>query len=137
MASPTAMAAATATLSERNPSRIGMRSRASAAACTFSGTPEVSRPNSKTSPRSNACESAGAPGLKRRPIGMTGDPDLIEVIHAGTAEGPVAGGKAGRFDDVRLDAEAGSETKDRARILGNIGLIKRDAQGQDCRHATT
>ena len=51
------------------------------------------------------------------------------VFHAGTAESPVAGGKAGGFDDVRLDTEAGGETKDRARVLGNVGLIKRDAQG--------
>jgi hypothetical protein len=68
---------------------------------------------------------------------MTDDADLIEVIHAGTAESPVAGGKAGGFDDVRLEAETSGETKDRARVLGNIGLIKRDAQGQDCGHATT
>ena len=80
---------------------------------------------------------AAAPGFKCRPTGMTDDPDLIEVIHAGTAESAVAGGKAGGFDDVRLDTEAGGETKDRARVLGNVGLIKRDAQGQDCRHATT
>jgi len=38
---------------------------------------------------------------------------------------------------VRLDAETGGETKDGPRVLGNIGLIKRDAQRQDCRHATT
>ena len=80
---------------------------------------------------------AAAPGFKCRPTGMTDDPDLIEVIHAGTAESAVAGGKAGGFDDVRLDTEAGGETKDRARVLGNVGLIKRDAQGQDWRHATT
>src|SRR5262249_7545065 len=55
IASPTAMAAAIATLSERKPSRIGMTSRASAAACTFSGTPDVSRPNSKTSPCRTTC----------------------------------------------------------------------------------
>src|SRR5437899_1562250 len=59
IASPTAMAAAIATLSERNPSRIGMTSRALAAACTFSGTPDVSRPNSNTSPRRNACHRLG------------------------------------------------------------------------------
>jgi hypothetical protein len=68
---------------------------------------------------------------------MAGEDNLVEIVHAGPAEGAVGHWEAGRFDDVRLDAEAGSETKDRARILGNIGLIKRDAQGQDCRHATT
>ncbi len=49
IASPTAMAAAIATLSERKPGRIGMTSRASAAAWTCSGTPADSRPNIRTS----------------------------------------------------------------------------------------
>jgi hypothetical protein len=48
-ASPTAMAQVIATLSERRPGCIGMRSRTSAAACTCSGTPADSRPNSRTS----------------------------------------------------------------------------------------
>src|SRR3954451_18736219 len=51
IASPTAIAAAIATLSERRPFRIGMTSLASAAACTFSPAPDDSRPNSRTSPR--------------------------------------------------------------------------------------
>jgi hypothetical protein len=79
---------------------------------------------------------ADTPAFKGPPTSMTDDPDLIEVIHAGTAKRPVTGGKPGRFDDVRLDTEAGGETKNRARVLGNVGLIKRDAQGQDCGHAT-
>ena len=49
-ASPSAMAAAIATLSERKPGRIGIDSRASAASCTASGTPADSRPNSRMSP---------------------------------------------------------------------------------------
>src|SRR5208283_6066917 len=48
-ASPAAMAAATATLSERRPGRIGIVRRASAAAWTASGTPADSRPNSRMS----------------------------------------------------------------------------------------
>src|SRR4029079_474662 len=51
IASPTAIAAAIATLSERRPVRIGMTSLASAASCTFSPAPDDSRPNSRTSPR--------------------------------------------------------------------------------------
>jgi len=43
------MAAAIATLSERKPGLIGITSRASAAATTSSGTPAVSRPNSRMS----------------------------------------------------------------------------------------
>src|SRR6185312_10604494 len=48
-ASPSTSAAASATLSERSPGRIGTRSRASAARCTASGTPAVSRPSSSVS----------------------------------------------------------------------------------------
>ena len=48
-ASPATMAAAIATLSERRPSRSGMRRQVSAAHCTASGTPALSRPNSSTS----------------------------------------------------------------------------------------
>ena len=50
-ASPSAMAAAIATLSERKSGLIGITSRASAAAATSSGTPADSRPNSRTSSR--------------------------------------------------------------------------------------
>src|ERR1035437_7382007 len=48
-ASPNAIAAAIATLSERKPGWIGITSRASAAATTSSGTPADSRPNSRMS----------------------------------------------------------------------------------------
>src|SRR5262249_34455997 len=145
IASPTAMAAAIATLSERKPFRIGMTSRASAAACTFSGTPEVSRPKQqhvagpermreiRAAPtrgeENEPCAGAGAPRFERFPAGVTHDLDLIEVIHAGAAERAVAGGKARGLDDVRLEAEAGGETKNRARVLGNVGLKQRNAHG--------
>ena len=49
-ASPSTMAPATATLSERRPGCIAMAMRASAAACTCSGTPALSRPSIRTSP---------------------------------------------------------------------------------------
>src|SRR6185295_2749553 len=48
-ASPNAMAAAMATLSERKPGLIGIASRTSAAAATSAVTPADSRPNSRTS----------------------------------------------------------------------------------------
>jgi hypothetical protein len=50
-ASPTAIAHVIATLSDRISGRIGMRSRTSAASCTWSGTPADSRPNSRMSSR--------------------------------------------------------------------------------------
>src|SRR5450759_1926859 len=48
-ASPNAIAAATATFSERRPGLIGIASRASTAVTTSSGTPADSRPNSRMS----------------------------------------------------------------------------------------
>ena len=59
---------------------------------------------------------------------MTQDVHLIEIVHAGPPKGAVGGRKAGRLDDVRLDAEAGGETENGPRVLGNIGLEQRNAQ---------
>src|SRR5262249_33740222 len=47
-ASPTTIAAVTATFNERMPGRMGIYKRRSAARCTGSGTPALSRPNSST-----------------------------------------------------------------------------------------
>jgi hypothetical protein len=58
---------------------------------------------------------------------MAHDLHVIEVVHPGAAERPVGGGKAGRLDDVRFDAEAGGEAKDGPGVLGNVGLEKGDA----------
>ena len=44
-------------------------------------------------------------------------------------------GKARGLDDVRLEAEAGGEAKNRPGVLGDIGLEKRDAHRHDRRHA--
>src|SRR5262249_18923720 len=76
---------------------------------------------------------AGAPSLERRPVDVTDDLDLIEVIHAGRAERTVAGRKARGLDDVRLEAEARGKTKNRARVLGNVGLEQRNAHGPSFR----
>src|SRR5262249_16011193 len=76
---------------------------------------------------------ADAPRLERLPAGVTDELDLIEVIHAGAAERTVAGGKACGLDDVRLEAEAGGETKNRPRFLWNVGLKQRDAHGPSFR----
>ena len=53
----------------------------------------------------------------------------VEVIHPGAAERAVRGREACRLDDVRLEAEARGETKNRPRVLGNVGLEKRDLHG--------
>ena len=73
------------------------------------------------------------PSLERVPVDVTDDLDLIEVIHAGAAERTVAGGKARGLDDVRLEPEAGGETKNRARVLRNVGLKQRNAHGPSFR----
>ncbi len=69
-----------------------------------------------------------APSLECLPGWMTQDIHLIEIVHAGPPKGAVGGREARRLDDVRLDAEAGSETENGPRVLGNIGLEQRNAQ---------
>src|SRR5215472_16112516 len=76
---------------------------------------------------------AAAPRFERLPAGVTDKLDLVEVIHAGAAERTVAGGKARGLDDVRLEAEAGGETKNRPRVLRNVGLKQRNAHGPSFR----
>ena len=75
-----------------------------------------------------------APRLEGLPALMAYDVHPIEIVHAGPPEGAVGGGKARRFDDMRLDAETGGQTKNGPRVLGNIGLEQRNAQvwGQAC-----
>ena len=67
-----------------------------------------------------------APILERLPGRMAHDPHLIEVVHPGSTEGTVRGRKAGRLDDVHLDAEAGGEPQNRPGVLGNVGLVECD-----------
>src|SRR6185369_4981791 len=75
-----------------------------------------------------------APRLEGLPALMAYDVHPIEIVHAGPPEGAVGGGKARRFDDMRLDAETCGQTKNGPRVLGNIGLEQRNAQmwGQAC-----
>src|SRR5688572_16960761 len=63
IASPATIAAAIATLSDRRPARIGIRMRRSAAACTSSGTPALSRPSSSESDASNRTSVWGTAAL--------------------------------------------------------------------------
>src|SRR5262249_53580390 len=53
--------------------------------------------------------------------------DLVEVVHAGTAEGTVADRKSGRLDEMDLNPEAGGKAENRAGILGDIGLEQGDS----------
>src|SRR5262249_17762836 len=69
------------------------------------------------------------PLFERGPGQVAHERHLVEIVHAGAAERAVAGGKARRLDDVRLEAEAGGEAKNRSGVLGDVGLIKREAHG--------
>ena len=107
------------------PSRIGIRRRASAASWTSSGTPaelaaeqedvvrlvaiveigKVRRGGEQNEPVSGPAAPVGK--IAEGPV--TYDGNGIQIVHAGAAEGPVGGGKAGGFDDVGLDAETGTQ----------------------------
>ena len=59
---------------------------------------------------------------------MAIDLDMVEIIHAGAAEMAVGNRKAGRLDDRRPDAKAGAGAQHRARVLGDVGLVEREAE---------
>jgi hypothetical protein len=61
---------------------------------------------------------------------MAADRDTVEIVHAGTSEGPVGGWKARRLDDVGFDAEAGRKTQNRPGVLRDVGLVKGDPHGR-------
>ena len=139
------MATAIATLSERSPGCNGMSSRASAAACTSSGTPADSRPNSRMSRRLNAVVEIGRcrlgreknqpqvllppPLLEIPEAFVPDDADLVEIIHPGAAEGAVGDRKAGGLDNMRLQPETGAESQNRSGILRDVGLEEGDPHG--------
>ena len=145
-ASPSAIAADIATLSERSPGRIGITSRASAAsmhrvrhAGAIRGRTAGRRPAGRrgrdsdgraavvnSTSRSACC---APPGVEGGPGGMAHDRHLVEVVHSGAAEGAVGDREAGRLDDVGLDPEAGAEPQNRSGILRDIGLVEGDPHG--------
>src|SRR5690242_966083 len=51
---------------------------------------------------------------------------LVQTVHAGAAKGPVGSREARRLDDMGFNAQAGGEAKNRAGVLGNVRLEKRD-----------
>ena len=57
---------------------------------------------------------------------MTHNHHLIEVVHAGAAEGAVGDREARRLDDVRFDTETGGKPQDGPGVLGDVGLEQRD-----------
>ncbi len=75
------------------------------------------KPNVRVGRRRRAwspARGAGPRGARRaarkaRPGDVPLDGDLVEIVHAGAAEGPVGHGKAGGLDDVDGDAQAGGQ----------------------------
>src|SRR6266705_6075314 len=70
-----------------------------------------------------------APALELRPAGMPHDLDLIQVIHAGAAEGAIGDWEASRLDNVRVHPQARAKAQDRAGVLRDVRLIERDPHG--------
>ena len=111
----------------------------SAASCTSSGTPALSRPNSRVSSVAKATpgnpsppwSSAGpagppdvqAPGqgaLESGPRGMAGDARQV-VVHGGAADAVlVVDREAARLDDVERYLQTGRKTDEGPEILGNV-----------------
>mgnify|MGYP006442859421 CR=1 FL=1 len=60
---------------------------------------------------------------------MAGQIDVIEVIHAGAAEIPVAENKAAGLNDIDGDGEARPESQYGGSVLGNVGLEKGHTDG--------
>lgn len=69
------------------------------------------------------------PILETLPRGMPGERDPIEIVHAGAAEGPVGGRKAGRLDDMGVEPKAGREPQNGPGVLWNIRLEQGDTHG--------
>ena len=86
---------------------------------------------------------ASPPLLEAVEVDMPVQGRHFEIIHAGAPEIAVGEVEAGGLDDVDCEAEAGGHAQDGAGIAGDVGLVKRDAEGshetdrdQSCRTAT-
>ena len=71
-----------------------------------------------------------APGVEGTPMGIAGDLDMVEIIHAGPAEMLVGRRKSGGLDNRRGEPETGAHPQNRARVLRNVWLIKRHCKGR-------
>src|SRR5262245_5007937 len=69
---------------------------------------------------------------------MPGQRDLVEIIHAGTAESAVADGKSGRLNKMDIKPETRGKAEHCAGILGDIGLEQCDSHDSHrvCHRAT-
>src|SRR5438874_1509080 len=74
------------------------------------------------------------PRVERIPGDVPHQRDLLEIIHAGAAEGAIRHRKSRRFDDVRFDSEAGAQPQNGRGVRGNVGLKQRDPRGGEEAH---
>lgn len=132
--------AASATLIERNPARIGRRKARSAAPATESGTPALSRPIITIFMGANGGIGRGpgfggqqnqpsvlgpSPLVKPRPAVVLAHGGTVEIIQPGAGQGFGRKREAGRVDDVDGSVQTGAKPDQRARIVGDVGLIER------------
>ena len=144
-ASPATIAAAIAILSERMPDCMGMRRRTSAAlvnGCRNAGALAAEQQHLVCGERMIEIRAlcrcgqkdelkplAPPPLLEGRKRAMTGNADIVDVVHAGAAEGAIGYGKSARLYNVCLDAQAGAQPENRPGVLGDIRFVKRDPHG--------
>ena len=65
----------------------------------------------------------------RAPGGVSPHLDLGQIVHAGTAQPPVAPDKAAGLDHIHRKTKAGGKTQQGAAILGDIGFIEGKTHG--------
>src|SRR6185503_14216193 len=71
-------------------------------------------------------EAALGNRAERLPRAVPCELDLIQIIHAGALQMAVVPDEAERLDEIGGDPQAGAEAQNRAGVLRNIGLIKRE-----------
>src|SRR6188474_3379308 len=69
---------------------------------------------------------APPPLIEGRKGAMTGNSDVVDVVHPGAAEGAIGYRKSARLYNVGLDAQAGAQPENRPGVLGDIRFVKRD-----------
>ena len=81
-----------------------------------------------SSTRAPACR--GLP--EGRPGGLPYQGGLVQIVHAGPAEGGIAHHEARRLDDPAGEAETGAHPEDGGGIGGDVGLVEGDFDHDSC-----
>jgi hypothetical protein len=129
------IAAATATLSERRPGRIGTMDLLRHAGRFAPEKNDVARAESEAGigRRGFRCReheakpALGAKRLEGAPGRVARDVEMLKVVEPGAAEVAVGDVEAGRLDDVDLNAKAGRQAQHGAGVLRDVGLVESKA----------